>query len=167
MKVVWLFGSIIFFLSCISCTNMDKTTVDKLKPELIQSNKNTTSMSVLTALRDRDNVSFENKTRNFSTTIDDKLLFETNYPGTHITCGYVLRFYFYTNILLNQDQSELFSMDGTQFILEKSDQFDGSSSDQVIDQTKSIINLIGGMHFGSSELSDFCLLYTSPSPRDS
>ena len=130
---------------------MDKTTVDKLKPELIQSNKNTTSMSVLTALRDRDNVSFENKTRNFSTTIDDKLLFETNYPGTDITCGYVLRFYFYTNILLNQDQSELFSMDGTQFILEK--------SDQVIDQTKSIINLIGGMHFGSSELSDFLDLY--------
>ena len=130
---------------------MDKTTVDKLKPELIQSNKNTTSMSVLTALRDRDNVSFENKTRNFSTTIDDKLLFETNYPGTDITCGYVLRFYFYTNILLNQGQSELFSMDGTQFILEK--------SDQVIDQTKSIINLIGGMHFGSSELSDFLDLY--------
>ena len=151
MKVVWLFGPIIFFLSCISCTNMDKTTVDKLKPELIQSNKNTTSMSVLTALRDRDNVSFENKTRNFSTTIDDKLLFETNYPGTDITCGYVLRFYFYTNILLNQGQSELFSMDGTQFILEK--------SDQVIDQTKSIINLIGGMHFGSSELSDFLDLY--------
>ena len=130
---------------------MDKTTVDKLKPELIQSNKNTTSMSVLTALRDRDNVSFENKTRNFSTTIDDKLLFETNYPGTDITCGYVLRFYFYTNILLNQGQSELFSMDGTQFILEK--------SDQVIDQTKSIINLIGGMHFCSSELSDFLDLY--------
>ena len=151
MKVVWLFGSIVFFLSCISCTNMDKTTVDKLKPELIQSNKNTTSMSVLTALRDRDNVSFENKTRNFSTTIDDKLLFETNYPGTDITCGYVLRFYFYTNILLNQGQSELFSMDGTQFILEK--------SDQVIDQTKSIINLIGGMNFGSSELSDFLDLY--------
>ena len=156
MKVIWLFGSIIFFLSC---TNMDKTTVDKLKPELVQSNKNTTSMSVLTALRDRDNVSFENKTRNFSTTIDDKLLFETNYPGTDITCGYVLRFYFYTNILLNQDQSELFSMDGTQFILEKSDQFDDSSSDQVIDQTKSIINLIGGMNFGSSELSDFLDLY--------
>ena len=159
MKIVWLFGSIIFFLSCISCTNMDKTTVDKLKPELIQSNKNTTSMSVLTALRDRDNVSFENKTRNFSTTIDDKLLFETNYPGTDITCGYVLRFYFYTNILLNQGQSELFSMDGTQFILGKSDQFDESSSDQVIDQTKSIINLIGGMNFGSSELSDFLDLY--------
>ena len=50
-------------------------------------------------------------------------------------------------------------MDGTQFILEKSDQFDESSSDQVIDQTKSIINLIGGMHFGSSELSDFLDLY--------
>ena len=159
MKVIWLLGSVIFSLSCISCTNMDKTTVDKLKPELIQSNKNTTSMNVLTALRSRDNVSFEHKTRNFSTTIDNKLLFETNYPGTDITCGHVLRYHFYTNILLSQSQSELFSMDGTQFILEKSDQFAESLSDQVIDQTRSVINLIGGMNFGSSELRDFLDLY--------
>ena len=150
---------IIFSLSFASCTDTDKPTVDKPKIDLTQSGKNSASISVLEALRDRNDVNFENKTRDFLTTIDNGLLFETNYPGTDITCGRVLRFYFYTNIFLNQGQSELFSMDGTPFILEKSDRSNDSSSGQVIHQTNTVINLIGNMHFGNSELRNFLELY--------
>ena len=103
---------------------------------------------VLEALRERPGVSFSNKTRNYYTPINDPSLFETIFPGTEKTCGYILRFYFYTNIHLAANANELFSMDGSKFYLSQSD-------DNVVNLTREVIQIIGRMSMGSSELEKF------------
>ena len=85
----------------IGCTNSSDPDNYINEPEVI-----------LDALRERADVGFKNKTRNYYTLINDSLLFETIFPGTEISCGYILRFYFYTNIYLSANSNELFSMDG-------------------------------------------------------
>ena len=48
---------------------------------------------VLDALRERSGVFFDDNTRNYYTSINDPILFETIFPGTETSCGYILRFY--------------------------------------------------------------------------
>jgi len=107
---------------------------------------------ILDALRERSDVGFKNKTRNYYTLINDSLLFETIFPGTEISCGYILRFYFYTNIYLSANSNELFSMDGSKFVL-------SNSSKDVIILTREVIAVIGGMLMGTNELEKFLADY--------
>ena len=103
---------------------------------------------VLDALRERSGVFFDDNTRNYYTSINDPSLFETIFPGTETSCGYILRFYFYTNIHLAANANELFSMDGSKFSLSQSD-------DNVVNLTREVIQIIGRMSMGSSELEKF------------
>jgi hypothetical protein len=121
----------------IGCTNSSAPDNYINEPEVI-----------LAALRERSDVGFKNKTRNYYTLINDSLLFETIFPGTEISCGYILRFYFYTNIYLSAYSNELFSMDGSKFIL-------SNSSKDVIILTREVIEVIGGMSMGTNELEKF------------
>ena len=107
---------------------------------------------VLDALRERSGVFFDDNTRNYYTSINDPSLFETIFPGTETSCGYILRFYFYTNIHLSSNSNELFSMDGSRFSLS------GTSSD-VVNLTREVIKIIGGMSMGASELTNFIEVY--------
>ena len=100
------------------------------------------------ALRERSGVFFENKTRNYYSPINDPFSFETIYPGTENSCGYILRFYFYTNIHLSSNSNKLFSMDGSKFTL-------STTGKDVIDFTREVINIIGGMSMGVNELEKF------------
>ncbi len=127
---------IIFFL-IIGCKNSVASNYDTVQSNI-----------VLEALRERSGISFENKTRNYYTSLDDSLLFETIFPGTENSCGYILRFYFYTNIHLSSNINQLHSMDGSKFTL-------SSSSKNVIVLTREVINIIGGMSMGSNELENF------------
>ena len=103
---------------------------------------------VLDALRERSGVFFDDNTRNYYTSINDPSLFETIFPGTETSCGYILRFYFYTNIHLSSNSNELFSMDGSRFSL-------SSTSSDVVNLTREVIKIIGGMSMGASELTNF------------
>ena len=132
MKHLWL---ILFII--IGCTNSSGSDNDFDQPEII-----------LEALRERSGVFFENKTRNYYSPINDPFLFETIYPGTENSCGYILRFYFYTNIHLSSDSNKLFSMDGSKFTL-------STTGKDVIDFTREVINIIGGMSMGVNELEKF------------
>ena len=125
----------------IGCTNSSEPDNYINEPEVI-----------LDALRERSDVGFKNKTRNYYTLINDSLLFETIFPGTEISCGYILRFYFYTNIYLSANSNELFSMDGSKFVL-------SNSSKDVIILTREIIAVIGGMLMGANELEKFLADY--------
>ena len=106
------------------------------------------SDTVLDALRERSGVFFDNNTRNYYTSINDPSLFETIFPGTEKSCGYILRFYFYTNIHLSSNSNKLFSMNGSKFIL-------STTGKDVIDLTREVINTIGGMSMGVNELEKF------------
>ena len=132
MKHLWL---ILFIIT--GCTNSSGSDNDFNQSEII-----------LEALRERSGVFFENKTRNYYSPINDPFLFETIYPGTENSCGYILRFYFYTNIHLSSDSNKLFSMDGSKFIL-------STTGKDVIDFTREVINIIGGMSMGVNELEKF------------
>jgi len=132
MKHLWL---ILFII--VGCSNSSGSDNDFDQPEII-----------LEALRERSGVFFENKTRNYYSPINDPFLFETIYPGTENSCGYILRFYFYTNIHLSSDSNKLFSMDGSKFIL-------STTGKDVIDFTREVINIIGGMSMGVNELEKF------------
>ncbi len=125
----------------IGCTNSSEPDNYINEPEVI-----------LDALRERSDVGFKNKTRNYYTLINDSLLFETIFPGTEISCGYILRFYFYTNIYLSANSNELFSMDGSKFVL-------SNSSKDVIILTREVIAVIGGMLMGTNELEKFLADY--------
>ena len=107
---------------------------------------------VLDALRERSGVFFDDNTRNYYTYINDPSLFETIFPGTETSCGYILRFYFYTNIHLSSNSNELFSMDGSRFSL-------SSTSSDVVNLTREVIKIIGGMSMGASELTNFLEVY--------
>ena len=125
----------------IGCTNSSEPDNYINEPEVI-----------LDALRERSDVGFKNKTRNYYTLINDSLLFETIFPGTEISCGYILRFYFYTNIYLSANSNELFSMDGSKFVL-------SNASKDVIISTREVIAVIGGMLMGTNELEKFLADY--------
>ena len=106
---------------------------------------------VLPALRVRSAKHFINGTRDFYTLISDSNAFIVIYPGTNKSCGYIIRYYFYTNIFLNNEVSLLISMDRSKF--------DVSTSNDIIMQTKNMISIINGMSFGWQEYRDFISKY--------
>ncbi len=106
---------------------------------------------VLPALRERSATHFNNGTRDFYTLISDSNAFNVIYPGTNKSCGYIIRYYFYTNIFLNNEVSLLISMDGSKF--------DVSTSNDITMQTKNMISIINGMSFGWQEYRDFISKY--------
>tara|TARA_B000000475_G_scaffold126319_1_gene102052 strand:- start:113 stop:559 length:447 start_codon:yes stop_codon:yes gene_type:complete len=127
---------IVFFLNLILAACEDKVLDNTNDEELI-----------LPALRERSDISFTNSTRDFYTTILDSTYFDTTYPGTNKSCGFIIRYYFYTNIFIGSDQSILVSMDRSRFNI--------SSEDNVISQTKSVIERIRNMSFGNEEYQEF------------
>tara|TARA_B110000116_G_scaffold113376_1_gene98499 strand:- start:5 stop:451 length:447 start_codon:yes stop_codon:yes gene_type:complete len=127
---------IIIFLNLILAACEDKVLDNTNNEELI-----------LPALRERSDISFTNSTRDFYTTILDSTYFDTTYPGTNKSCGFIIRYYFYTNIFIGSDQSILVSMDRSRFNI--------SSEDNVIGQTKSVIERIRNMSFGNKEYQEF------------
>ena len=127
---------IVFFLNLILAACEDKVLDNTNDEELI-----------LPALRERSDISFTNSTRDFYTTILDSTYFETTYPGTNKSCGFIIRYYFYTNIFIGSDRSILVSMDRSRFNI--------SSEDNVISQTKSVIERIRNMSFGNEEYQEF------------
>ena len=127
---------IVFFLNLILAACEDKVLDDINDEELI-----------LPALRERSDISFTNSTRDFYTTILDSTYFDTTYPGTNKSCGFIIRYYFYTNIFIGSDRSILVSMDRSSFNI--------SSEDNVISQTKSVIERIRNMSFGNEEYQEF------------
>ena len=127
---------IVFFLNLILAACEDKV-LDNINDEEL----------ILPALRERSDISFTNSTRDFYTTILDSTYFDTTYPGTNKSCGFIIRYYFYTNIFIGSDQSILVSMDRSSFNI--------SSEDNVISQTKSVIERIRNMSFGNEEYQEF------------
>ena len=127
---------IVFFLNLILAACEDKV-LDNINDEEL----------ILPALRERSDISFTNNTRDFYTTILDSTYFDTTYPGTNKSCGFIIRYYFYTNIFIGSDQSILVSMDRSRFNI--------SSEDNVISQTKSVIERIRNMSFGNEEYQEF------------
>ena len=131
---------IVFFLNLILAACEDKV-LDNTNDEKL----------ILPALRERSDISFTNSTRDFYTTILDSTYFETTYPGTNKSCGFIIRYYFYTNIFIGSDRSILVSMDRSSFNI--------SSEDNVISQTKSVIERIRNMSFGNEEYQEFINVY--------
>ncbi|MFL3024816.1 MAG: hypothetical protein ACJZ1P_03015 [Candidatus Neomarinimicrobiota bacterium] len=127
---------IVFFLNLILAACEDKV-LDNINDEEL----------ILPALRERSDISFTNSTRDFYTTILDSTYFDTTYPGTNKSCGFIIRYYFYTNIFIGSDRSILVSMDRSSFNI--------SSEDNVISQTKSVIERIRNMSFGNEEYQEF------------
>jgi len=106
---------------------------------------------VLPALRERSSTHFNNGTRDLYTQISDSNAYNVIYPGTNKSCSYIIRYYFYTNIFLNNEVSLLISMDGSKF--------DVSTSNDIIMQTKNMISIINGMSFGRQEYREFISKY--------
>ena len=104
--------------------------------------------SILTALRKSNLTFYKGQSRVLflkAQTIED---LQTVFPGTNKTCEYILRYYFYTEIHLNKKSNVLFAMDGTKFQLDK-------RNTSAVYITASVINLIGGMYYGGSEMKSF------------
>ena len=108
--------------------------------------------SILKALRRGNSIFYEGQSRVLfliTHTIKD---LQTVFPGTDKTCEYILRYYFYTEIHLNKNSNVLFAMDGTKFHIDK-------RNTSAVSLTTSVINLIGGMYYGESEMKSFLLEY--------
>ena len=108
--------------------------------------------SILKALRKGNSTFYKGQSRVLfliTHTIKD---LQTVFPGTDKTCEYILRYYFYTEIHLNKKSNVLFAMDGKKFQLDK-------RNTSAVSITASVINLIGGMYYGGSEMKSFLLEY--------
>ena len=120
-------------------------------------NNETSNDIILLALRARTEISFNKKTRDLNTLVSDSSSFTHISPNTDISCGHIIRYYFHTNIHLNQESNELISMDESVFRL---DNFSGTyDKDYVINLSEQVITTIGDMYYGSSELQDFLNAY--------
>ena len=111
---------------------------------------------ILKALRSKDGI-FANTSRNMKSSVEYSVDFDQNFPGTNVSCGYILRYFFYTNIHLKSDSPMLISMDGTEFDIDYKNQISGNSI--VLYETKVVINLIKGMYYGNSEFKEFIEQY--------
>ena len=94
----------------------------------------------------RLNNNFSKPNRVLKTIISDKSLFQQNYNNTNLTLDYVIRYHFYTSIILNAEENQLISMDGTKFNL---------SSENAVDLTDEVISLVSRMYFGKKEFNEF------------
>ncbi len=94
----------------------------------------------------RLNNNFSKPNRVLKTRISDKSLFQQNYNNTNLTLDYVIRYHFYTSIILNAEENQLISMDGTKFNL---------SSENAVDLTDEVISLVSRMYFGKKEFNEF------------
>ena len=104
--------------------------------------------SILKALRKSNLTSYEGLSRVLFLKTHTFQDLQTVFPGTDKTCEYILRYYFYTEIHLNKKSNVLFAMDGTKFQLDK-------RNTSAVSITTSVINLIGGMYYGESEMRSF------------
>lgn len=127
--------------------------------EQAESGVNETSNDViLNALKERTDIGFNKNTRDLITLIEDSSDFDHIFPNTDVTCGYVMRYYFHTNIHLGKDLNELVSMNGTIFNLDDLN-YPQQSKEYIIYLSKRVINTIGDMYYGASELQDFLDTY--------
>jgi len=135
---------IVSFVGVWSCEDLEQTEsyIDETSNDII-----------LLALRERTEVSINKKTRDLNTLVSDSSSFNHLFPNTDISCGYIIRYYFHTNIHLSHDTNELISMDESVFRL---DDFSGTyDREYIINLSEQVITAIGDMYYGSSELQDF------------
>ena len=128
--------------------------------QIYSSKTETTNMSasnILIALNERDDLGFDNKTRDLYSIVKDSLKFDYIFPNTDVSCGYVIRYFFHTNIHLGKDSNKLISMNGSIFNFENVDSMEGR--EYIISLTKRVLITIGDMYFGSSELQEFLNVY--------
>ena len=112
---------------------------------------------ILSALRERANISFNKKTRDLNTLVSDSSSFAYIFPNTDISCGLIIRYYFHTNIHLGKNSNELISMDESVYGL---DDFGSiQEKEYIINLSRQVITTIGNMYYGSSELQDFLNAY--------
>ena len=112
--------------------------------------------NILTALEERNDLAFDNKTRDLYTVVGDSSKFEYIFPNTDISCGYVIRYFFHTNIHLGKEMIKLISMDGSIFNIEN---FNSIEEEFIISLAKNVLITIGDMYHGSSELQAFLNSY--------
>ena len=112
----------------------------------------------LNALKIHPSNVFSNKTRDLNTIVNDSSSFNCIFPDTDISCGYVLRYFFHTNIKLGKDSNVLISMDGRMFSINNTHN-EINHKQYIQNLTKIVINKISRMHFGSSEIKDFIDAY--------
>ena len=108
--------------------------------------------SILKASRRGNSTFYKGQSRVLFLTTHTIKDLQTVFPGTDKTCEYILRYYFYTEIHLNKNSNVLFAMDGTKFHIDK-------RNTSAVSLTTSVINLIGGMYYGKSEMKSFLLEY--------
>ena len=108
--------------------------------------------SILKASRRGNSTFYKGQSRRLFLTTHTIKNLQTVFPGTDKTCEYILRYYFYTEIHLNKKSNVLFAMDGTKFHLDK-------KNTSAVFLATSVINLIGGMYYGESEMKSFLLEY--------
>ena len=112
---------------------------------------------ILPALKERNDLGFDNKTRDLHSIVKDSLKFDYIFPNTDVSCGYVIRYFFHTNIHLGKESNKLISMNGSIFNFENIDI--NEEREYIISLTKSVLMLVGDMYFGSSELQEFLNIY--------
>ena len=120
-------------------------------------NTNVSVDNILPALKERNDLGFDNKTRDLHSMVRDSLKFNYIFPNTDVSCGYVIRYFFHTNIYLGKESNKLVSMNGSIFNFENIDIIE--EREYIIRLTKIVLSAVGDMYFGSSELQEFLNIY--------
>jgi len=120
-------------------------------------NTNVSVDNILPALKERNDLGFDNKTRDLHTMVRDSSNFNYIFPNTDVSCGYVIRYFFHTNIHLSKESNKLISMNGSIFNFENIDIIE--EREYIIRLTKIVLSAVGDMYFGSSELQEFLNIY--------
>lgn len=103
---------------------------------------------ILESLNPSKKINMKNSSRKLYTTIKDEKVFNKLFLNTSHSCGYIIRYYFNTEIILGFHTNKLVSLDGSIFYLKK-----GNLNPEEI--TKEFIEITSSMFYGSKEFEFF------------
>tara|TARA_X000001036_G_scaffold409452_1_gene420545 strand:+ start:3342 stop:3761 length:420 start_codon:yes stop_codon:yes gene_type:complete len=114
---------------------------------LIFGNENKKKVKVLESLSSSKKI-MKNSSRKLYTTIKNEKVFDKLFINTSLSCAYVIRYYFNTEIILGYHTNKLVSLDGSIFYLKK----EQKNPENI---TKEVIEIISSMFYGSKEFELF------------
>ena len=103
---------------------------------------------ILESLNPSKKINMKNSSRKLYTTIKDEKGFNKLFLNTSHSCGYIIRYYFNTEIILGFHTNKLVSLDGSIFYLKT----ENVNPEKI---TKEFIQLTSSMFYGSKEFEFF------------
>ena len=113
---------------------------------ILSENKN--KLEILKSLNPSKKIVMKNSSRKLYTIVNDKKKFDKLFLNSSFSCGYIIRYFFNTEIILGFHTNKLVSLDDSIFYL-------NTKNENTEKLTQEFIKIISSMFYGSKEFEIF------------